>query len=183
MNRHLTQGFIAFIIWASFSTWYYVNYIKEWPEEVPIVTKESPIENEVPSIEQSADAPEEISDDPEPIVVPKVTLTAEVLFLLNQSKLVPSKSLTDLSDSMTSLTESGPFAIRIEGHTCDLGPTDYNDSLALVRAQSVAAYLKPVIAEEMKLEILSFGETQPLVPNTNEQQRAKNRRVHITLTN
>ena len=40
MNTPINQGIVAFVIWSVFSTWYYVNYIREIDEvdEIAIET-------------------------------------------------------------------------------------------------------------------------------------------------
>lgn len=48
MNVNLSLGILSFILWSTFSTWYYVNFIKEFPEDESMVNR--PIET--PEIEK-----------------------------------------------------------------------------------------------------------------------------------
>jgi outer membrane protein OmpA-like peptidoglycan-associated protein len=71
--------------------------------------------------------------------------------------------------------------VRVEGHTCKLGPFDYNMGLSERRAAAVVEYLVTQAGVRPdRLESEGFGETQPLVPNaTTEEQHSKNRRVEF----
>jgi outer membrane protein OmpA-like peptidoglycan-associated protein len=71
--------------------------------------------------------------------------------------------------------------IKVEGHTDDVGKDERNMTLSQERAESVRNYLigKGVPAERLAAQ--GFGETQPLVPNTNRKNRATNRRVVFTI--
>jgi len=75
------------------------------------------------------------------------------------------------------------YVYRLEGHTCDLGQAAYNHELSRKRALAVRDYL----VEHGKLgteqfEVAWFGESQPSVPNLNEEARRRNRRVAIVNT-
>jgi outer membrane protein OmpA-like peptidoglycan-associated protein len=67
--------------------------------------------------------------------------------------------------------------IRVEGHTDDRGDDASNMDLSQRRAESVRKYLidKGVPAERLKA--VGYGESQPIVPNSNAKNRATNRRV------
>jgi OOP family OmpA-OmpF porin len=57
-----------------------------------------------------------------------------------------------------------------------------NDRVALQRAEKVKKYLiSKGIAENRILGVVSKRDTEPLVPNTNEENRIINRRVEIKL--
>ena len=76
--------------------------------------------------------------------------------------------------------------ISIEGHTCDLQPRSgrypSNWELSTSRATNVLRYL--VERRDMpaqRFAAAGYGSVRPLVPNTNEANRARNRRVEIVL--
>lgn len=56
-----------------------------------------------------------------------------------------------------------------------------NYELSLARAQSVQTLLQKQLAKPSRVKAEGRGETHPLVPNTSAENRARNRRVEITL--
>ncbi len=56
-----------------------------------------------------------------------------------------------------------------------------NYELSLARAQSVQARLQQSLRQPQRVKAEGRGETNPLVPNTTAENRARNRRVDITL--
>jgi len=70
--------------------------------------------------------------------------------------------------------------IKIDGYTCDLGTASYNMGLSQRRANSVKNYLEAQdISPDRIGTVQGFGESNPLVPNTDEANREQNRRVQI----
>jgi len=68
----------------------------------------------------------------------------------------------------------------IAGHTDNQGDNEYNMSLSIQRAHSVRHYLhKHYRIHKRRLEVLGFGEENPLVNNNNHVNRQMNRRVEI----
>ncbi len=83
------------------------------------------------------------------------------------------------------LTQWPTLKIEIGGHTDDVGGAKMNLTLSLARARSVLAYLKtkyPAI-DSARFTVKGYGKTKPLVPNTSDANRAKNRRVEFTVLN
>lgn len=56
-----------------------------------------------------------------------------------------------------------------------------NFELSLARARSVQTLLQQQLAQPSRVKAEGRGESNPLVPNTNAENRARNRRVEITL--
>jgi OOP family OmpA-OmpF porin len=69
--------------------------------------------------------------------------------------------------------------VEISGHTCSMGPSDYNLSLGKRRADSARKYLieKGVRAE--RLTTITYGETRPIADNATRQGRQINRRTEF----
>jgi outer membrane protein OmpA-like peptidoglycan-associated protein len=68
--------------------------------------------------------------------------------------------------------------LQVEGHTCTIGSYNYNMSLSQRRAESVKRYLiESCGISPERLKAVGFGFTKPEKPNTNEANRARNRRV------
>lgn len=71
--------------------------------------------------------------------------------------------------------------VAIEGHTDDVGNDDSNLKLSKDRANSVLKYLVEQGVSKDRLSAEGFGETQPLVPNSNDRTRSLNRRVEFKI--
>lgn len=74
------------------------------------------------------------------------------------------------------------YFISIAGHTDNVGEAEVNLALSRARAQTVRDYLaaQGVAAERLTAE--GFGQTQPRVPNSTAQNRARNRRIEFKVT-
>lgn len=72
--------------------------------------------------------------------------------------------------------------ILIEGHTDNVGTSEYNMGLSERRAQAVGNHLKASGVSASRLNIKWYGETQPKVENTSDANKALNRRVQFVIT-
>jgi outer membrane protein OmpA-like peptidoglycan-associated protein len=91
----------------------------------------------------------------------------------------------EASDSLQSVVEvinqADIFSeILIVGHTCDIATDEYNQLLSERRARSVRDYLLQSGLEVEQIRIEGRGESEPVLPNTSEENRQQNRRVEIT---
>ncbi len=67
---------------------------------------------------------------------------------------------------------------EIEGHADSTGPDGFNDRLGLRRAEAVKRYLHDAHALPLHtINVISYGESQPVAPNTTREGRSQNRRV------
>lgn len=113
----------------------------------------------------------------EPAVGTRVRLD-NVQFEFDKAELLPGyeKELEKLVDLMTDF----PYLrVEIEGHTDDQGSDEYNLKLSDARAKAVVDYLLKKKVEKERLTWKGYGESKPLQPNTNEANRAINRRVEF----
>ncbi len=78
----------------------------------------------------------------------------------------------------TGLCVSG--SVDIAGHTCSVGPEDYNLGLSERRANAVVGYLSANGIGRARLTAQGFGEAQPVADNASRDGRAQNRRVELT---
>lgn len=77
---------------------------------------------------------------------------------------------------------NGKHTLLIHGHADSDGDADYNMALSQKRADSVKTYLLDHFdLRSLKMEAKGFGEEQPLVPNTSEANKMRNRRVEIRM--
>ena len=79
------------------------------------------------------------------------------------------------------LASAGKRQILVEGHTADVGRPEAEAALSLRRAKRTVDEL---VARGLPAALFVYrglGATDPLVPNTSEENRARNRRVEITI--
>lgn len=77
--------------------------------------------------------------------------------------------------------ELSEASVVVEGHTDWMGSDEYNERLALRRADSVRSYLIARGVAPSRLRIAGFGERQPVASNETEDGRAQNRRVELRI--
>jgi len=100
-----------------------------------------------------------------------------------------SSNLSDENKSTLSeelapiLREYSAIELLIEGHASSDGSTEYNYELGLTRAQNVVDFLVEQKVNPNMLEIVSYGEDQPVADNKTRKGRKANRRVKIVLKN
>ncbi|WP_103068387.1 OmpA family protein [Aquimarina sediminis] len=71
--------------------------------------------------------------------------------------------------------------VKIIGHTDNIGDEEANLWYGKQRANNVRDYLIAQGITKDKLTALSKGESSPIVPNDSDENRAKNRRIEITV--
>ncbi|MFP4146444.1 MAG: peptidoglycan-associated lipoprotein Pal [Halorhodospira sp.] len=77
------------------------------------------------------------------------------------------------------LQEHPEMRMTIEGHTDERGSREYNLALGERRAESVERLLRASGAQEEQLEVVSYGEEDPLVDESNEEAWGENRRAEL----
>jgi outer membrane protein OmpA-like peptidoglycan-associated protein len=90
-------------------------------------------------------------------------------------------SARDLDEMAVSLLAHPNTVMEIRGHTDDKGSAQTNEKLSLLRADAVARALQQRGVPSSRLRTRGFGSSQPLVPNTSEENRAKNRRTEFVI--
>lgn len=111
-----------------------------------------------------------------------IRIDSPVLFDLGEATL-KSQSFVIL-DKVIEMTAPWLNNIRVEGHTDDLPISTArfpsNWELSTERALSVLRYfLHSGQVEPSRLAAVGYGQYHPLVPNNNDENRARNRRVEI----
>jgi len=117
-----------------------------------------------------------------PMVKPDslIVLGAELLFETNKSTL-RSEHFAALNSIVDYLLLHPERFVKISGHTDDVGSKEHNMTLSKKRADVVAEYLVTNGVEINRVETFGFGNTKPLVANTTDEARKKNRRVEILI--
>ena len=90
-------------------------------------------------------------------------------------------SKANLDKMAETLNKYADTKIIVAGHTDDTGSDAFNQTLSEKRAAAVVSYLagKNVAADRLTGE--GFGESQPVVANDSDENRAKNRRVEVAI--
>jgi outer membrane protein OmpA-like peptidoglycan-associated protein len=111
----------------------------------------------------------------------ELKLKRQVHFLFDSSEIQPDSAsiLEEIADVLRQHTEIG--FIEIQGHTDDVGSPEHNLRLSEDRASAVRDALQRLGVDGNRLSARGYGKQKPLVPNTNPQNRAKNRRVQLMI--
>jgi outer membrane protein OmpA-like peptidoglycan-associated protein len=111
----------------------------------------------------------------------ELKLRKQVHFQTDSAEILPDSMaiLEELADVLK--TRSEIKAVEIQGHTDNAGNPPYNLKLSESRAQAVVDTLVKSGVDPLRLEARGYGDTKPLVPNTTDANKAKNRRVQIII--
>ena len=112
-----------------------------------------------------------------------VTLSNDkVTFPVNHAAVsTDARSLVDEAIAQLKAENRGVY-FEIEGHTDSSGPEAYNEKLGLDRATAVRNYMHDQHGIALnRIEVISYGETKPVVDNKTRDHRAQNRRVVINV--
>jgi peptidoglycan-associated lipoprotein len=109
------------------------------------------------------------------------TLQEMVFFDYDQSD-IRDDAAAVLRRKVEVLRASPQVQLRIEGHADERGSTEYNLALGNRRAEAVRQFLTGFGLAESRFEIVSYGEEQPLVNESNEAAWARNRRAEFDIT-
>jgi outer membrane protein OmpA-like peptidoglycan-associated protein len=107
-------------------------------------------------------------------------MPGNITFATNSSNI--NTNFTSVLNSVALvLEEYNKTLIVVSGHTDSSGSVQHNQKLSEDRADSVANYLRGQKIMSDRLDIVGFGEAQPLANNQTVEGRELNRRVEITL--
>lgn len=113
----------------------------------------------------------------------RMSLAASMLFATGSAKI--RREALPVLDKIAALMKTNQYKMLVEGHTDDQpvepgGTFDSNWELGSARATQVVRYLAKVHGiPESRLAAVSYADQRPLSPNTDEESRAKNRRIEI----
>jgi outer membrane protein OmpA-like peptidoglycan-associated protein len=111
----------------------------------------------------------------------KVTIDTKIQFDFDSDVIKPESF--GILDQVALTLKANPQLkrIKVEGHTDERGTDAYNLDLSNRRAASVMRYLVGKGIGQDRLESEGFGESKPLVKESNEAAWATNRRVEFTI--
>jgi outer membrane protein OmpA-like peptidoglycan-associated protein len=136
----------------------------------------------VPGPKANKGCPELVTEQQKQII----EQASRVLFEFGKADLRP-ESLIILDQLATVIQDvsrkHGKIKVRLEGHTDDVGENEKNLELSRDRAKSVREYLTSKGIDPFILSSAGYGEERPIVDNLTPENRQKNRRVEIAITN
>ena len=86
-----------------------------------------------------------------------------------------------LDEAIKTLQENPELRIEVEGHTCNIGTSEYNLALGERRANAVREYLASRGIGADRLRAVSYGEERPKHDNAREETRRLNRRAALVV--
>ena len=113
----------------------------------------------------------------------KIALNPESFFSIGSAKVNPGT--ISVLENLVGLLEPFPNDIIIDGHTDPTpvrgGAYRSNWELSIARAVSVVNFFTAAGLDPKQMVAAGYGEFHPAYPNESESNRAKNRRIEITL--
>ncbi|OFX22287.1 MAG: hypothetical protein A2033_07385 [Bacteroidetes bacterium GWA2_31_9] len=111
----------------------------------------------------------------------QITLSNSVLFEFGKFDLKKEAS-NEIKNLITQISGIDNYTIEIEGHTDSIGSDAANNLLSLNRANAVKKqFLIEEKIDSSKITVKGYGESVPIVNNSTEENRQKNRRVNIII--
>ena len=104
---------------------------------------------------------------------------SRINFPANSYQILGRKTIENLQKIKTLLDENPDGKLLIEGYASSDGDEKYNTDLSVKRAKAVRQYLINIGVPEKRLEVIGFGEGDPIGDNESLQGRAINRRVQF----
>lgn len=108
----------------------------------------------------------------------RLDIPAQLTFEVNRFD-IRSNLYPVFNDIAKVLRDYEKTMLVVAGHTDDTGPYQYNMNLSQQRADSVKQYLVAQNVKAIRVETQGYGPNYPIVPNSSETNRSKNRRVEI----
>jgi chemotaxis protein MotB len=113
-----------------------------------------------------------------------IRVTGKALF--ESGIAILNSEATPILNDITGIIDRYPeYRLRIEGHSDDIPISTpqfpSNWELSAIRATTVLRYLIAKGVDPHRLTATGYGSSLPLVPNTSEANRARNRRVEFVL--
>ncbi len=107
----------------------------------------------------------------------------DIKFVPNSDQILSTES-EDIQMIINSITAALPdvlFRVVVEGHTARIGPIEDEQSLSEARARTIMGMMTESGIPQDILSSTGYGGRVPRADNNNEEGRAQNRRVEITI--
>ena len=86
-----------------------------------------------------------------------------------------------LDEAVKAMQDDATLRFTVEGHTCNIGTTEYNLALGERRSAAVRDYLTSRGIDASRVQTVSYGEERPKHDNSREETRRLNRRAALTI--
>ncbi|MBD1392245.1 OmpA family protein [Mucilaginibacter glaciei] len=116
-----------------------------------------------------------------PIEIGGTVILKNIFFDTNKFDLKP-ESITELGKLVEFLQLNKTVRIEISGYTDDVGNEQVNQVLSENRAKAVHTYLINHAINSGRLVFKGYGKSDPIVPNTTDENRSRNRRTEFKIT-
>lgn len=116
----------------------------------------------------------------QPLLVGANLTLKEILFESNSDQL-NEISYAELDRVVGLMKQNEGMKVEIAAHTDDVGSAAYNAALSNRRAQSVVKFMIEKKITPDRFVAKGYGESQPIVPNDTEENKAQNRRVVLKI--
>lgn len=105
----------------------------------------------------------------------------DIKFVADKADILPEESgrLDVIAEALLKVASDSHFLI--EGHTADVNRPDEQLELSVQRAERIAEELVKRGIDANRIKTQGYGSTKPVAPNDTRENRAKNRRVEITI--
>ena len=104
-----------------------------------------------------------------------------LFFFSFDSANLDTKQFGELKTIAQLIKDEGVVDVICIGHSDSAGDKEYNKTLSLLRAKTVAEKLMTYGVAKSLIELRYYGDADPLVVTANNKANAKNRRVEIIL--
>jgi outer membrane protein OmpA-like peptidoglycan-associated protein len=115
-----------------------------------------------------------------PIEVGNKVILKNIFFDSNKFE-IKNESKSELQKLIDFLTLNTTVKVEIAGYTDDVGNEQFNLTLSENRAKAVYQYIVSHGVNASRLVFKGFGETEPIAPNTSDENRALNRRTEFMI--
>ncbi|MFY0607906.1 MAG: PD40 domain-containing protein [Cyclobacteriaceae bacterium] len=116
----------------------------------------------------------------QPLLVGANLTLKDILFESNSDQL-NEVSFKELARVVELMKQNPGMKVEIAAHSDDVGSAAYNAALSNRRAQSAVRFLIEQNISKDRFTAKGYGESQPIVPNDTEENKAKNRRIVLKI--
>lgn len=115
-----------------------------------------------------------------PIEIGNKVILKNIFFDTNKFDL-KMESKAELQKLIEFLTLNPKVRIEVSGYTDDVGNDQANQLLSENRAKAVYQYLMAGSIDAVRMVYKGYGKTEPIAPNTSDENRSKNRRTEFKI--
>lgn len=107
-----------------------------------------------------------------------IALNQDIIVLFaHDSAAISSNFQSEISQMAGFMNQNPELRLLLEGHASQVGTAEYNLALSKRRAENVRNALINAGVSQDRLEVIGYGDTQPLLMAEGENRAAANRRV------